>query len=159
MQLTLGEKTFELELNFRRIQQAQRKLGLSVWPPGADYNDRSPHEFVHRLFAAAAGLTLDESYDAVGSEEDLAKLGDAIHQLMQAYQPEKWWALLTLMGIEEEPKPALSPTTSGTNDGPSPAPTSDSPAPTSESAPSASGPTLLANGSRGKQRETTRRHA
>lgn len=163
MRLTLGEKTYELELNFRRIQQAQRRLGLPIWPADG-LEGYGPHEFVHRLFAAAAGLTLDESYEAVGSDEDLVALGDAVSALMESYQPEKWRALLTMAETLMEAKrkshnPPQASATSGPSAGPSPVSILDSPATTSASAPSASGPISVEPGRRAKPRETTRLRA
>jgi len=163
MQLTLNGRSHELELNFRRIQQAQRRLGLPVWPMGG-LDGRDPMEFAYRLFAAAAELTLDEAYEAVGSDEDLELMGDAVSQLMEAYQPEKWKALLAMTeALMEAKRMSLNPprtsAISGKSAGPLPAFTSDSPALTSANAQNGSGPISAVTGKRGKPRETTRLHA
>lgn len=152
--LNLSTGNYSLELNFRRIQQAERKFGCSVWPPGADQAKASPRDPLYRLFAAAADLTLDQAYEAVRSDKDVALLDEAVYAALAEYQPEVMKALaMTQAGAESLNR---DPLTTGKPDGPSPVSTSDSPEPTSENAPNGSGRPFIANGSRGKRRETTR---
>lgn len=158
MQLTLSGKVYDLELNFGRIQAAQRRLCLSVWPVGIDYMKAAPADLFYRLFAAAADLpSLDAAYAAVTSEDEETALSVAVLQLLEAYQPEKLKALAEQVGKGVQEALMTSPVTSGSGAGPSLSSTSASAGPTSMHAPNGSGVGLSTSGKREKQRETTRR--
>jgi len=158
MRLTLGEKVYDLELNFGRIQAAQRRLCLSVWPVGIDYMKAAPADLFYRLFVAAADLpSLDAAYAAVTSEDEETALSVAVLQLLEAYQPEKMKALAEQVGKGVQESLKGFPSTSGSGAGPSLVSTSGSTGPTLTPVQNANGVGSPTNGKREKQRETTRR--